>query len=135
LIQQRHLGDSDGDASEDNMDDPVKISVSNQPPSRAPNTEDTKMAEGVALALQSPSQANHNNNNQGEDMLLLKPPTPHEDIVHKCRAVADWLTLKTLQSGFVSHTDGGLLAASTPFAFPIDPLCVLLIMLGWTDRL
>ena len=93
-----------------------------------PNTEDTEMAEGVALALQSPSQANNNNNNsnnnnQDEDMLLLKPPTPPEDMVHQCRAVADWLNFKILQSGFVSHTEGGLLAASTQWQKHSQAFC------------
>jgi hypothetical protein len=119
LLQQRNLEDSDGDNSDDNMDDPVKISVSNNSSSRAPNTEDTEMAEGVELALQSPSTAN----NEGVDRLLLKPPTPPEDMVHQCRAIADWLNFKILQSGFVSHTEGGLLAASTQWQKHSQAFC------------
>ena len=39
-------------------------------------------------------------------------PEPSEDILYQCRAVADWLNLKLLSSGFASHTEGGLLAAA-----------------------
>lgn len=39
-------------------------------------------------------------------------PEPPGDILYQCRAVADWLNLKLLSSGFASHTEGGLLAAS-----------------------
>lgn len=39
-------------------------------------------------------------------------PKPSDDILYQCRAVADWLNLKLLSSGFSSHTEGGLMAAA-----------------------
>jgi hypothetical protein len=39
-------------------------------------------------------------------------PSPPNDMIHQCRAVADWLNLKLLSAGFASHTEGGLLAAA-----------------------
>lgn len=39
-------------------------------------------------------------------------PPPPDDMVHQCRAVAEWLNLKLLLAGFASHTEGGLLAAA-----------------------
>jgi len=40
------------------------------------------------------------------------PGQPPGDMLHQCRAVAEWLNLKLLQAGFASHTEGGLLAAA-----------------------
>lgn len=48
-----------------------------------------------------------------DDNLWLKAvPSPPDDMVYQCRAVADWLNFKLLQAGFVSSTEGGILAAS-----------------------
>ncbi|GKY95064.1 hypothetical protein MPSEU_000470600 [Mayamaea pseudoterrestris] len=42
------------------------------------------------------------------NQIVAQPP---DDMIHQCRAVAEWLNLKLLQAGFSSHTEGGLLAA------------------------
>jgi len=52
-------------------------------------------------------------NGDGDGAMWSKVvPEPPADILYQCRAVADWLNLKLLSSGFASHTEGGLLAAS-----------------------
>ena len=72
-------------------------------------TEDTELGESVEMTLGTPRNAqNHDEGFSGE----FTPPPPPKDMVHQCRAVADWLNFKLLQAGFVSHTEGGLLAAS-----------------------
>lgn len=135
LLQQRNLEDGEdaaggcGEAISDNdnnkkKEDPVKISVSNHSSSETANTAGTDgTGEGVELALQSPASANHNNKTDDMDLLLLKSHAPPEDMVHQCRAVADWLNFKILQSGFVSHTEGGLLAASTQWQKHSQAFC------------
>jgi hypothetical protein len=40
-------------------------------------------------------------------------PPPPDDMIHQCRAIAEWLNLKLLHAGFSSHTEGGLIAANT----------------------
>jgi hypothetical protein len=64
--------------------------------------------EAVELALSTPRAAT-----QKLDQNAFLSPLPPNDMAHQCRAVADWLNFKLLYSGFVSHTEGGLLAAST----------------------
>jgi hypothetical protein len=124
LLQQRALqedDDSDGvaDPSDNNnnaaVEDPVKISETQA------TDIITENGEGVELAL--PSSSSNNNSNDQDAMLLLKSPTPPEDMVHQCRAVADWLNFKLLQSGFVSHTEGGLLAASAQWQKHAQAFC------------
>ena len=39
-------------------------------------------------------------------------PPPPQDMIHQCRAVAEWINLKLLIAGFASHTEGGLLAGA-----------------------
>jgi hypothetical protein len=39
-------------------------------------------------------------------------PAPPDDMIHQCRAIADWMNLKILSAGFVSHTESGLHAAA-----------------------
>ena len=38
-------------------------------------------------------------------------PSPPPDMIHQCRAVAEWLNLKLLSAGFSSHTESGFMAA------------------------
>ena len=128
LLQQRALEDpndnnadpqtTDGkDPSKDAQDKPVKIRVGNQALENTGGGE----SEGVELSLQSPTNASSADDD--DTMMLLKPPTPPEDMVHQCRAVADWLNFKILQSGFMSHTEGGLMAASTQWQRHAHAFC------------
>jgi tetratricopeptide (TPR) repeat protein len=101
LLQQRGGEDNSADTSED---DPVKISLSNHPPTAS----SMDGGEGVEMALN-----NSTGTNNEEELELMTPAGQPEDMVHQCRAVANWLNFKILQSGLVSHTEGGLLAASS----------------------
>lgn len=113
LLQQRRIGTTNND-NPSSSEDPLKIRVSNH--TSAP-TEDTEEG-GVELSLQSPASRDD------EDMkLLLKPPTPPSGMVHQCRAVADWLNFKILQAGLTSHTEGGLLAASSQWQKHTQVFC------------
>lgn len=130
LLQQRSLQYDDDD--DDNMDkdgtdnkdsamsdgkqgaDTFKVSVGSSAANPS-GGDGSEMGEGVELALTS--------NNTEEDLMLLKPPKPPEDMVHQCRAVADWLNFKILQFGLVSHTEGGLLAASSQWQKHAQAFC------------
>jgi hypothetical protein len=127
LLQQRALqedDDSDGvvdpfDNKNNNaaVEDPVKNSETQA------TDIITENGEGVELALPSSSGSNNNSNDADLSIFLLKAPKPPEDMVHQCRAVADWLNFKLLQSGFVSHTEGGLLAASSQWQKHAQAFC------------
>jgi hypothetical protein len=82
-----------------------KLSTSND--STSSSTAHSSVPDGdevVELAL-------HSNMSEDEMRLLKEAPAP-EDMIHQCRKLADWLNFKILQSGLVSHTEGGLLTAS-----------------------
>ena len=51
------------------------------------------------------------NSRQIDAMWRAAVPPPPTDMVHQCRAVAEWLNLKLLSAGFVSHTESGFTAA------------------------
>jgi hypothetical protein len=51
--------------------------------------------------------------NQTQSFWQSVVPPPPSDMMYQCRAVADWLNLKLLSAGFVSHTEGGLVAATS----------------------
>jgi tetratricopeptide (TPR) repeat protein len=101
---------------EELSDDPV--SPSRRKPARDPirivsgsttttSTSEETETEGVELALRTPQKEN------AFDEIAERAPPTSPDMLHQCRAVADWLNFKILHAGFVSHTEGGLLAASS----------------------
>lgn len=98
LLQQREIGNT-GETDDSGQNDGPRIRVSNQQ-RRTPGGDAT---EGVEIALQSEDDISN---------LLLNPPQVPDDMILQCRVLADWLNFKILQSGFTSHTAGGLVAAS-----------------------
>jgi tetratricopeptide (TPR) repeat protein len=72
-----------------------------------PSTSGETEQGGVELSLGTPQKAD------SFDEIVERVPPTSPDMLHQCRAVADWLNFKILQAGFVSHTEGGLLAASS----------------------
>jgi hypothetical protein len=81
-----------------------KVSMSNDSTQSTDDPSDAA-GEGVEMALGGGGMSE-------EELLLLKTSPPPEDMIHQCRKIADWLNFKILQSGLVSHTEGGLLVAS-----------------------
>ena len=57
-------------------------------------------------------------------------PDPPDDMIHQCRAVADWLNLKILTAGFVSRTASGLLAAASQWRHHSAVFCSSKIQLS-----
>lgn len=50
-------------------------------------------------------------------------PSPPADIGRQCSAVADWLNLKLIEAGLVSHTENGLKAAVAQWRIHIQVFC------------
>jgi len=91
--------------------DTPRVRVSNQ---REWNTTHGTESEGVEMSL------------QGEDemsRLLSATPVVPNDMLLQCRMLADWLNFKILQSCFTSHTDGGIMAASTQWRRHVQVFC------------
>ena len=103
-LLQKLRGTGDDPTAAAAADDNVKISLSSPP-----TTPSAETGEGVELALNNPAQAN----NDELEVEFMNPEGQPEDMIYQCRAVANLLNFKILQSGLVSHTEGGLLAASS----------------------
>ena len=69
-----------------------------------PTNSVTGGEESVEVALPSPTTA-------AIEWHTIVPPPP-DDMIHQCRAVADWMNLKILSAGLVSRTESGLHAAA-----------------------
>jgi tetratricopeptide (TPR) repeat protein len=110
LLQKRQEELSDEPAvsasSNKTTKNPIKI-VSGSTTTTTSTSEETE-PEGVELALGTPQKGG-----SFDDGMVESAPPISPDMLHQCRAVADWLNFKILQAGFVSHTEGGLLAASS----------------------
>ena len=123
LLQQRSLEEidksdpqQDGNIQEGNLN-PVKSETgSNYSATVTDETGD--FSEGVEFAVQGKYSEGDE-----DEMLLLNAAKAPEDMVNQCRALADWLNFRILQSGFTSHTEGGLLAASTQWRKHLQVFC------------
>eukprot|EP00980_Cylindrotheca_fusiformis_P014353 scaffold3827_cov179-Cylindrotheca_fusiformis.AAC.17 len=104
--QQKHRkNEQDGTTPPSLMD---KVSMSNDSTQSTMDPSEVG-GEGFEMALQSPNKTR--GLSEEELRLLRSSPTP-EDMIYQCRKIADWLNFKIIQSGLVSHTQGGLSAAS-----------------------
>lgn len=103
-LQGQNLNHEDPSSPPSLMD---KVSMSNDSTFSADDPSSVG-GEGVELALQTPNGGAMSQ----EELLLLKTSPPPEDMIYQCRKIADWLNFKIVQSGLISHTEGGLLAVS-----------------------
>ncbi len=109
LLQQKEIANSNNDSESIEGDKP-KIRLSNHGGNSLIDGE----SEGVEMSIPTDDDINN---------LLLNPPTVPDDMVHQCRVLADWLNFKILQSCFTSHTESGLLAASTQLQKHVQAFC------------
>jgi hypothetical protein len=110
LLQQRAITSGSGKHAATQDVDAEKIRLSNHEPSASVGTE----SEAVPMLIQNEDEISS---------LLLNPPAVPNDMLLQCRVLADWLNFKILQSCFTSHTDGGLLAASTQWRKHVQVFC------------
>jgi tetratricopeptide (TPR) repeat protein len=137
LLQQREVAQDDDDGgdeySEDDDDDdegddelPVIPDISAS--QNKYNEEVGGGEEGVELSLTTATTASSKDrgvSSEDSDSFLYHGggPPPSEDMIYQCRAIADWLNFKILQSGLVSNTKGGLVAASVQWQRHAQAFC------------
>ena len=106
LLQQRAVG-TEKDTS---VEAPPTIRLSNHGTSLSAGTE----SEAVEMSIQSEDDMSK---------LLLNTPSVPTDMLLQCRLLADWLNFKILQACFSSHTDGGMMVASTQWRRHVQVFC------------
>ena len=113
--QQQQDDDDDNDSNHDYADNNHTIDV------KSSESGDGSNDERVELSLLA-----RNNKNVVEDTTFpsssSSSPIP-DDMIYQCRAVADWINFKILQSGLVSNTKGGLVAASNQWRRHVVTFC------------
>ncbi|KAG7357003.1 hypothetical protein IV203_001691 [Nitzschia inconspicua] len=77
--------------------------------------------EGVELSLTYGSSKS--SQNAEDDLKCLYSLGPAPDMIYQCRYIADWMNFKILQSGLVSNSEGGLVAASTQWQRHVQAFC------------
>ena len=129
LLQQReHKEDGNSNAQQQQATEQNKTSsstslvdkISFDEATQSTATEDNRSSEGdEGVELSLPQQGSMNDD---EISFLKSAPVP-EDMVYQCRKIADWLNFKILQSGLVSHTEGGLIVASKQWQKHLQAFC------------
>jgi len=105
LLQQRAVG-----TEKDTSVDAPTTRLSTHGTSISTGTE----SEAVEMSIQSEDDMSR---------LLLNTPSVPNDMLLQCRVLADWLNFKILQSCFTSHTDGGMMVASTQWRRHVQVFC------------
>jgi hypothetical protein len=138
LLQQREVAqdDEDGgdeyseddDDNDDEHDDELLVNPDISASQNKYNEELCGGEEGVELSLTTANTASSKDrgvSSEDSDSFLYHGggPPPSEDMIYQCRAIADWLNFKILQSGLVSNTTGGLVAASVQWQRHAQAFC------------
>jgi len=76
------------------------------------SSEELGVGEGVEMSLPATASIS-SSSSLGDDFFTgEEPPFVPDDMIHQCRAIADWLNFKILQMCMVCHDKKGTIAAS-----------------------
>ena len=87
------------------------------------SAEELGIGEGVEMSLPVTVSTSSSSSLNDDYFVAEKPPIVADDMIHQCRAVADWLNFKILQMCMMCHNKSGTIAASVQWQRHTKTFC------------